>query len=91
MPLAEDQLAQEVEVALKNDSRTEDAVIDVINDGGVVTLQGRVESEEVRTAAATIAEAQPGIVEVINDLSVTEEEDDEPVSDGPPFPPIRTR
>ena len=90
MPLAEDQLAQEVEAALKNDSRTEDAVIDVIDDGGVVTLQGRVESEEVRTAAAAIAEAQKGVVEVINDLSVIEEDDD-PVSDGPPFPPIRTR
>jgi osmotically-inducible protein OsmY len=90
MPLAEDQLAQEVETALKNDSRTEDAIIDVVNDGGVVTLKGQVESEEVRTAAATIAEAQKGVVEVVNDLSAVGE-DDEPVPDGPPFPPIRTR
>lgn len=54
--------------ALAADPRTKQAVIEVITDRGVVTLQGQVEKAEVREAAAEIARQQPGVTVVHNEL-----------------------
>jgi len=59
-----------VTAALQSNSHTSEAVIEVINDRGVITLEGSVESEAVRRAAEEIAESQPGVVAVINALEV---------------------
>lgn len=61
-------LATELERDLRNDPRTCDAVIDVVNDRGVVTLVGTVADPTVRDAAEKIAAAHPGVVTVVNSL-----------------------
>ena len=55
-----DDLGQRVANALMEDPRTGEAIIDVANDRGIVTLTGAVESDEVRTAAELIARKQQG-------------------------------
>jgi osmotically-inducible protein OsmY len=65
-----DDLGQRVANALMEDPRTGEALIDVANDRGIVTLTGTVESDEVRTAAEVIARKQHGVVTVVNELKV---------------------
>jgi len=56
--------------ALAADPRTKQAVIEVIADRGVVTLQGQAEKAEAREAAAEIARQQPGVTVVHNELAL---------------------
>jgi osmotically-inducible protein OsmY len=55
-------LTNEIEKALRNDERTRDAVIDVINEQGIVTLFGQVESNQVAEAAEDIVRRQQGVL-----------------------------
>ena len=57
--------------ALYNDPRTSEAMIDVSNDRGIVTLKGTVDSEEIRQAAEHIARQQEGVTIVINAIKVS--------------------
>jgi osmotically-inducible protein OsmY len=61
---------EQVTEALVDDPRTTDAPIEVIDDQGVVTLDGAVASDEIREAAEQIARQQQGVINVINDLEV---------------------
>jgi uncharacterized protein YrrD len=61
--------------ALFNDPRTKLAVIEVIDEQGMITLRGRVDSPEIREAAEEIASEQPGVVGVINALRVQADDD----------------
>ena len=63
-------VALQVIAALATDPRTKQAVIEVIHDRGVVTLQGQVESVAVRNAAAEIASQQRGVTTVVNELII---------------------
>jgi len=65
-----DPVLQRVEEALVQDSRTRDESVDVISKQGIITLSGIVRSEKVRQAAEEIARRQPGVVKVINSLTV---------------------
>ena len=56
--------------ALLNDERTQDAIIEVINDRGVVTLMGTVESHELAELAEEIASQQEEVITVVNSLNV---------------------
>jgi osmotically-inducible protein OsmY len=56
--------------ALLEDPRTGDAIIDVANDRGIVTLTGTVASEEIRQAAEEIARDNRGVITVVNELKV---------------------
>ncbi|MGB7876965.1 MAG: BON domain-containing protein [Anaerolineales bacterium] len=60
----------EVENALINDERTQNATIDVISDQGIVTLLGEVESSEIAQAAEEIARSPDGVIKVINSLII---------------------
>lgn len=64
-----------ISIALETDPRTHLAVIEVVDEHGVVTLSGEVESVEVRKAAEEIASQQPGIITVINALEVKPHEE----------------
>jgi hypothetical protein len=66
----ETDLDKHIALVLYEDPRTSDAVIEVINDRGVITLQGRVEDLDVQRAAEAIAAEQPGVISVINELQV---------------------
>lgn len=61
---------QRVANALLEDPRTEEAIIDVANDRGMITLTGTVQSEEIRRAAEEIARDQQGVISVVNELKV---------------------
>lgn len=61
-------LITDLERELRRDPRTCDAVIDVVNDRGIVTLVGNVNNPTVRQAAEEIAAAHPGVVTVVNSL-----------------------
>jgi osmotically-inducible protein OsmY len=63
-------ISERVTEALLTDSRTADAVIEVTNDRGMVTLAGRVDTGEARQAAEEIARSQKGVFAVINELKV---------------------
>ncbi|MFP4344192.1 MAG: BON domain-containing protein [Anaerolineales bacterium] len=78
-------LAREISRALEENELTADAGISVVDDGGVITLKGVVETYEIREAAESIAESFDEVVEVVNDLSVEEEleEDDEYLGEEP--------
>ncbi len=56
--------------ALMNDPRTKNAMFDVANDRGILTLQGTVDKEEIRQAAEEIARQQEGVLTVINEIKV---------------------
>ena len=63
-------LAQRVQDALAEDPRTEDLILDVVDENGIVTLTGTVPSHDARKAAEKIARQQEGVIEVVNDLVV---------------------
>jgi osmotically-inducible protein OsmY/sporulation protein YlmC with PRC-barrel domain len=60
--------------ALLSDPRTSVAVIEVINEQGIVTLRGEVDSAEIRAAAEEFAARQPGVLSVVNALEVKPDE-----------------
>ena len=79
------ELAHRVSIALKNDPRTRDAAVDVVDEGGTVTLTGTVASEEVRRAAEEITQQREGVVQVINELQVDEDDQEgETIVSAPP-------
>jgi hypothetical protein len=67
------ELAIVVTKALHEDERTGEAPIEVVDDGGVITLTGTVDSEEARDAAGEIARSVEGVVSVTVDLDVRED------------------
>lgn len=65
-------LAERISEELETDQRTADAAISVVDDNGLITLKGRVETYDVRDAAEAITASTEGVVEVVNDLEVEE-------------------
>ena len=65
--------------ALLSDPWTQLSVIQVVNERGVVTLKGTVDSIEASEAAVEIAVDQPGVVSVVNALEVAPDEDTVPL------------
>ncbi len=63
-------LKEKVIQALRDHPRTKEAIIDVVDRQGVITLTGTVPSWEIRQAAEEIASQQDGVITVINDLGV---------------------
>ena len=69
-----DELTLALNDLLQRDERTVDSPIEVINEGGVITLTGNVYSHNARAAAAEIAGGHPGVISVINDLTVSDDD-----------------
>lgn len=67
-PPAEEALATTIERLLISDPRTEGAAIDVIDDRGIITLEGTVDTPQARAAAEVLAAQQPGVISVTNNL-----------------------
>ena len=61
-------LAIEISKQLMHDERTQDSAIEVVDDGGVVTLIGTATSKEARNAAEEIARNQEGTTTVVSEL-----------------------
>jgi osmotically-inducible protein OsmY len=63
--------------ALLSDPRTNVAVIEVLNESGVITLKGQVDSTEIRNAAEEIVTGQQGVLSIVNALEVKPDDDTE--------------
>lgn len=67
-------IAARVRAALADDHRTDLADINVVSERGIVTLSGKVDTAAVRQAAEEVAEAQKGVIDVINDLPIEKDQ-----------------
>jgi osmotically-inducible protein OsmY len=63
-------LREKVEMKLRQDSQVKDLPIEVLDNNGVITLQGEVPSEGVSMIAENLAGEVVGVVNVINELYV---------------------
>ncbi len=63
-------VTKQVTEALMNDPRTKDSVIEVGNNHGIVILTGTVKSTAISQAAEEISRSQPGVISVVNELTV---------------------
>ena len=72
MVLGVSAVAERVKHALADDPQTADYAIEVIDENGLVTLRGTVESQEDLTRAEEITSAQSGVIDVVNELQVEE-------------------
>jgi osmotically-inducible protein OsmY len=70
MTVRHSRLVQRVGTSLRENPKTRDAVIDVVNENGTVTLTGTAPSNDVRQAAEKIAQKQEGVIHVINELRI---------------------
>ncbi|HJS29823.1 MAG TPA: BON domain-containing protein [Anaerolineales bacterium] len=70
MLLEKKKLAEQLYALLRNDPRTEDSLIDVIDENGIVTLMGEVDSENTKQAASEIVKGHPDVVAAFNKLVV---------------------
>ena len=79
------EIAARVRAALTQDPRTAEYSIEVIEENGLVTLRGEVDSQEASQAAEEIARTQEGVIEVVNELETDQSQ--EPLIPPPPAPP----
>lgn len=70
-PITQSKTKKQVKEALMADERTRDYSIDVVDNNGVITLKGEVESIEIRQAAEQIAARPQTVIRVINDLTIS--------------------
>jgi osmotically-inducible protein OsmY len=56
--------------ALLDNPQTKEAVIEVINDRGVIRLLGTVKDIHTKKAAEEIAKDSPGVISVMNEIVV---------------------
>ncbi len=63
-------LATRVNAALSDHDEIAEYPVEAVNDNGVITLSGKVPSDEIRDKAEEIAKDVEGVVEVVNDLTV---------------------
>jgi osmotically-inducible protein OsmY len=78
------EVAKRVSTALDEDERTRDLPIEVIDEDGLVTLRGTVGSDEACEVAVEIAEEQEGVIEVVDELEVEEDDTVTPPARIPP-------
>jgi osmotically-inducible protein OsmY len=56
--------------ALAASPQTRDAVIELINENGFITLSGEVDNPETRQTVRQIVANEPGVISVVNNLKV---------------------
>jgi osmotically-inducible protein OsmY len=79
-------LRERVEAKLREDSRLKEYPVEVLDNNGVITLQGVVPSQALSMAAESLARQVDGVVNVINELDVEDRTRREGVN--PPFPGV---
>ena len=83
-PMAD--LATEVNAALAQHDALGEYPLEAVNDSGVITLTGKVPSDELRETAEEVAASVEGVVKVVNDLEIGEPEAGRRVIPNPPDP-----
>jgi osmotically-inducible protein OsmY len=67
-------LARKVEKAILEDRRTGQARINVVDDDGILTLTGTVKDKRVSETVEEIARQFEGVLDVINNIDVVNED-----------------
>lgn len=70
MTIGHSELVRNLRTVLQEDSRMRDAAIDVVDEGGVITLKGTVATDELRQAAEEIIKQEQNVIQVINELRI---------------------
>ncbi len=70
------ELAKRVNAALTTDERTAQFAIEVIDNDGLITLKGAVDSKEAAEVAVKIARAQQGVIDIVNEIQVQPDDED---------------
>lgn len=70
------ELQKKILAALAEDKRTQDYPFEVLDDSGLITLKGEVDSREVHQAAVEITEKHEGVIEVVDDIELSAEPDE---------------
>lgn len=70
-------LQESVQAALLKDTRTQDAVIEVLNENGVITLSGSVAHSETSEAAESIVNDIDGVISIVNEIQVEKSDDND--------------
>ena len=68
-------LTTRISNALDKDERTSDCAIEVVNENGIVTVEGRVPDKETAEVVTEIARNQPGVIKVVDSLIIGEDDD----------------
>ena len=68
-------LIPRIEAALTEDPRTRGTNFEVISQNGLITLKGRVNQPAVRDAALNITRQQEGVIDVIDEIELTHNEE----------------
>lgn len=63
-------IEERITAGLRDDPRTQDEQIDVLDDRGEVIITGKVKSEHARQAAVEIAREEGGILRITNELRI---------------------
>ena len=63
-------IVERITAGLRDDPRTQDAQIDVLDDRGRLIITGKVESEDAREAAVKIAQKEGGLFRITNELRI---------------------
>jgi osmotically-inducible protein OsmY len=61
---------QHILQALEQDERTQDYTFEIINEGGLITIRGEVDSPAARQAALEIVSQQEGAIKVVDEIQV---------------------
>ncbi|HEX6304483.1 MAG TPA: BON domain-containing protein [Anaerolineales bacterium] len=61
---------ERITAGLKDDPRTQDEQIDVLDDRGELIITGKVKSEHARQAAVEIAQKEGGLLRITNELRI---------------------
>ncbi len=64
------QLKEKVEAKIRRDSRLRDFPIEVLDNNGILILQGEVPSEAISTLAENLVRNVDGVVSVSNELYI---------------------
>lgn len=82
-PFEEITLSDRVEAQLRAEEALADAQIDAQTNDGVVMLVGEVTSVEDALLAERIAQATPGVIQVLNEIELGDGDYDAPIPDEP--------
>ncbi|MHB1133667.1 MAG: BON domain-containing protein [Chloroflexota bacterium] len=85
------ELIDAVTARLLNHEATAEAGIEVLAEGQQVWLRGEVTSQAIKDEAETVAKSVPGVIQVINELYVVDEDADTGLRGVPPIIPHKSQ
>lgn len=70
------ELKNKILQVLAEDDRTQDYAFEIIDESGLITIKGVVDSRQAKQAALEIIKKQKGVIEVVDEIELTAEPDE---------------